>query len=58
MLAKDICGFADSVRSNSTNPTELHLIKWSQLLSKGDPLIKLSAYDKIREIWLKDLGNL
>lgn len=58
MLAKDICGFADSVRAHTTNPTELHLVKWSQLLSKGDPLISLSAYDKIRENWLKDLENL
>lgn len=58
MLAKDICSFADSVRLRSTNPTELHLIKWSQLLSKGDPLIELGTYDKIREIWLKDLENL
>jgi hypothetical protein len=58
MQAKDICSFADAVRSHSTNPSELHLIKWSQLLSKGDPLIESTEYDKIREHWLKDLENL
>jgi hypothetical protein len=58
MLAKDICSFADSVRLHSTNPSELHLMRWSQLLSKGDPLIDSTEYDKIREIWMKDLENL
>jgi hypothetical protein len=55
MAAEDICRFADSVRLRSTNPSDLHIIKWSHLLSKGEPLIKSTDYDKIRETWMEDL---
>ena len=58
ICAEDICDFANLVRQKTTNPSELQLIKWSLLLSKGNPLVAPAEYEKTRELWIKDLENL
>lgn len=57
MKTKDICDFADKVQEQDPNPSQLALIKWSRLLSKGNPLIDDSAYKKIFKVWQEDLKN-
>jgi hypothetical protein len=58
MRAKNICSFADKVRQKTTNPSQLQHIKWSRLLSYGDPLIGSSDFEKTRDIWIKELEDL